>query len=680
MKDLIKDASLLSSPIVSLEDCLHIIEVKKHKIKDSNVPTYLSEVLTKLPNGLIHKDETGMGATTLELETLRNSIIVEPIKITASSKAHSHSLKTGNKVLYVGSETKYHPKPTSANDIKTYLSDPRIPIKKIIVVADSLPKVINAIGKDVFKDFFLLLDEIDSFQLDSSFRRSMEKCIDLYKKFDKDKRAMVSATLIDFSDKELQSETKTVITYETKTNRQIEIIKSQTKELLGNIIDTISSIHSLYPNEKILVAFNSVKGNVSLAENLKSSGVFKDGDIKILCSKNSKEKAGIYYHELDSDILPGKINFITSAYFTGFDINERYHLISVSANKINSHSLSDNRLKQIAGRCRNPNGLISETIIHDIANFKDDYEHPTLESILKTAETELKTLECINNHFKKIPALNNLRQNVSDQIVSVLEKGGVSFVRKNIQTQEPEISYLNIDAFLENANTKYNIYKEYPLLSDLLSKQGHVVKSIQKNSSTLVQLVNTEEVEKEKKTLTVIQILKNNLTHKLLIELVKSDKLNSFQKKIVSTYIDYYEYIDRDILLNELETRAKKNDSRALNNFKLSAHFCISAPGDLYKSRMNKYFPIGSKLTSAEILQRLNFVFVECHITKKIDKETSAVKFLKSHFKCTKDRLDKKFTIKNTNPLKLKIIKVKNEIEDTEAKEKEKLEFLLKQG
>jgi len=39
-----------------------------------------------LSHGLVHKEETGMGATTLELKANRNSIIVEPIKIKASSK------------------------------------------------------------------------------------------------------------------------------------------------------------------------------------------------------------------------------------------------------------------------------------------------------------------------------------------------------------------------------------------------------------------------------------------------------------------------------------------------------------------------------------------------------------------------------------------------------------------
>ena len=75
------------------------------KFKDTQEKqlTRLTDVLPELPSGIVFKDETGMGATTLELKSKRNSIIVEPIKITASSKAFEH------KFLYVGSPTKYHP-------------------------------------------------------------------------------------------------------------------------------------------------------------------------------------------------------------------------------------------------------------------------------------------------------------------------------------------------------------------------------------------------------------------------------------------------------------------------------------------------------------------------------------------------------------------------------------------
>ena len=58
---------------------------------------YLTDTIKELPHGIINKTETGIGATTLELNSERNSIIVEPLKVTASAKAEKHN------ALYVGS-------------------------------------------------------------------------------------------------------------------------------------------------------------------------------------------------------------------------------------------------------------------------------------------------------------------------------------------------------------------------------------------------------------------------------------------------------------------------------------------------------------------------------------------------------------------------------------------------
>ncbi len=148
-----------------------------------NRETKLGDVFDEMPSGLVMKAETGLGATTLELKSNRNSIIVEPIKITASSKAKMHN------ALYVGSATKMHPTGCSNLVIKAYIEHKKIINKKIIVVADSLERVISTIGESVYSDYFLMIDEIDSFQLDSSYRYSMENSLDFYKNFPKKKQS-----------------------------------------------------------------------------------------------------------------------------------------------------------------------------------------------------------------------------------------------------------------------------------------------------------------------------------------------------------------------------------------------------------------------------------------------------------------------------------------------------------
>ena len=82
-------------------------------------------------------------------------------------------------------------------DLEEYLNDKKYKFKKIILVIDNLKKLINDIGNDIF-NYFLLFDEIDYMQGSSSYRINMELGLDIGKI--QGNFALVSATLIDFSD------------------------------------------------------------------------------------------------------------------------------------------------------------------------------------------------------------------------------------------------------------------------------------------------------------------------------------------------------------------------------------------------------------------------------------------------------------------------------------------------
>ena len=661
VKQLIKQECLISDKVTSTisDENVHQIIIKK----DGNNQTYLSDVLVELPHGLVHKDETGMGATSLELRTPRNSIIVEPIKITASSKAKSHTKSPSEKVLYVGSETKFHPNKITKAEIVAYINNPKILHKKIIVVADSLYRVIDAIGDNVFKDYFLLLDEVDSFQMDSTFRKSMDECIEYYKKFERSNRCMLSATMIDFSDPELNREEKTVIEYDKTTPRNIHLIRSSTTELIENAADKIVEILNDNPDNKIMVAFNSVARSFEIAEYLNSSSIIKESDIKILCSKASKSKVTKYYSELDNELLPSKVNFVTSAYFSGFDLKEDYHLISVSSNKSLGRSLSDKRLKQIAGRCRTPNKILSETVIYDLANFNDDYIQPTKESLLADAQSQIDSLKCIERQYSKSPILKRIHNVLVDQIIETLENNKSRFIKKDKKTGKVDISYLNIDAYLENSTTHFELYNTKEQIYDKLKSQNHNVSREFKKSNTLVPKIDIDKKDRELKFKEVIAKLRSNPNDMDLQMLLESDQLDSFQKKIITQYRKLSFYIDSDNLIDNIEKAGQ--DARALNNLFRSANYSILATGSLYKSRMLKFFPIGKKLTADEIIHRVNSYQTECHFSFDLDTIVKAKRFLNIYLiVSTKNRKDGKYLIKGENPYNLKINKLTPEIED----------------
>ena len=60
----------------------------------------------------------------------------------------------------------------------------------------------------------------------------------------------------------------------------------------------------------------------------------------ILCSEASIKEAGEYFAPKlgDNNTLPARINFATCCYFTGIDIEDSYHLITVSDVR-RSHSM-----------------------------------------------------------------------------------------------------------------------------------------------------------------------------------------------------------------------------------------------------------------------------------------------------------------------------------------------------
>lgn len=77
---LIKNLELIVEQVVAEDKTTFVL---KQDVK-------LSEAFYFLPAGRINKMETGIGATHLELNSLRNSIVVEPLRITAQSKSNKN--------------------------------------------------------------------------------------------------------------------------------------------------------------------------------------------------------------------------------------------------------------------------------------------------------------------------------------------------------------------------------------------------------------------------------------------------------------------------------------------------------------------------------------------------------------------------------------------------------------
>lgn len=158
--------------------------------------------MDKMPHGIVDKQLAGIGATTLEIKSKRNSIIVFPTKILAYNKW----LRSKTKLQYVGGKINEERDTTSIQEIRDYLFDEKIAYKKFLVVADSLYKLLKVIQKEHYKDYFLMIDEVDMLQSESNYRPRLESLIDQYFEFPPKNRCLVTATLRDFSNPRLQQE------------------------------------------------------------------------------------------------------------------------------------------------------------------------------------------------------------------------------------------------------------------------------------------------------------------------------------------------------------------------------------------------------------------------------------------------------------------------------------------
>lgn len=134
--------------------------------------SFLSDVIKELPhNCILNKGVTGCGGTTVEIRSKRNSIILVPTKNLVINKTQSENIFG----LMGG---------VSDKELFDYLE--RNTIKKIIATYDALPRLINIIGKKIYSDYFLLVDEYHILFTSYSYRREAIRFIlNNYSSFEK---------------------------------------------------------------------------------------------------------------------------------------------------------------------------------------------------------------------------------------------------------------------------------------------------------------------------------------------------------------------------------------------------------------------------------------------------------------------------------------------------------------
>ena len=125
----------------------------------------------------------------------------------------------------------------------------------------------------------------------------------------------------------------------------------------GELKDVIYTMLNSDNNHHICIFYNSV-GDIK-----KLLGQLNDDRIEVLCSSQSKNKVGKYYSDKFND--KKKLHFMTSAYFTGFDIwCDDCKCVIVTSNEFDYMTISDRDIKQIIGRFRMKGGDVRHSDNH----------------------------------------------------------------------------------------------------------------------------------------------------------------------------------------------------------------------------------------------------------------------------------------------------------------------------
>ena len=352
------------------------LELKLVEIRDNQ---YMSDLYPDgLPsNAIIDKTLTAKGATTCELDeryAKRNSIIIEPNIPVIDSK----QVKYPNLLGVREGVTDY--------DVKKYLLDKSIRYKKIIVTPESYSKVKKAAeyaGVNLFKDFFLLIDECEKVVQDANFRPDI--VLPFFDFFSFDNKALISATplspkLKGFTNHSF-SHIKIVPTYDYKKNLSLIGTNNVQLEFLKQI--------SLNDNKKAIF-LNSPEYAKTLIEK---------ADIrnhsKIYCSnqENAINKLHEEGYKASDSFVSGEIleqySFFTSRFYSAVDLDtpDKPDIIMVTDCLSKAQTMIDpfTHSVQITGRFRSGIGSITH-----ITNWKEDLKPKSREEIIEDMEAQRK--------------------------------------------------------------------------------------------------------------------------------------------------------------------------------------------------------------------------------------------------------------------------------------------------
>ena len=405
---------------------------------------YLSEVLSKLPLGILNKNQTNVGGSHMALNSPENYILVAPTRDLIDNKL----AQPNNSIfelfgVYGG---------VSRVAFKNYICNNEL--HHILVTYDSLPKLIKwleALDINAY-DYNILYDEYHLLLTEMRYRsRAVETLVRIATRFRHYTFMSATPVIEQFLPSVLAELPYTIVKW---TNTR-------------NIIPTRFSTHCVYRTtvrllqdfsngqlleekqvEEFFVFTNSVKGIKQILDTAK----LDPSEVKVVCANTIRNSQILDNYEIST--MTGenrKYNFFTSKGFQGCDLYSTSGLTIVVSDSKKKHTLTDiqTALYQINGRIKNEDNVFRDKLFHV---YSTGYVTLTEEDFLKEKEELINTATQLvddqNSKTEELRLLYKNRLNIEND-----------FIVFNDETKEYEYSELKQKFYEYNYYLTQHTYK-----------------------------------------------------------------------------------------------------------------------------------------------------------------------------------------------------------------------------
>ena len=561
---------------------------------------YLSDIMNEIPsNCILSKRIPGCGATTLELDTNRSSIIVVPNVPVIVSKCNKYDNLLG---VYEG---------VSQSQIIEHLTNN--PTRKIMTTPESFCKVKSACEKcniNIYTDFFLLMDECHQLIKDVDYRIDIVMPMNDFFLFNR--KALVSATPIGFSDPRFEENHFEIIEITADYDYRQKITVTQTY----NIAKAVSQYLENH-NGTICFFINSVVEIYSL---MKHFDLLEDSAVYCAPKSRGKLKAEYgftnAYTEWSAETMK-KYNFFTGRFFTAFDLELPYKpdlvMITDPYNAEYTMLDVDTDCIQICGRFRN--GINSATHIYRV--------NP--EIIAKSREQVEWEISAHEFAYTTIQTLYNNADNKESRFAfgAVLEtlpfrKFQYSDFTKNWFAIDNEINEVLVQSQYQSYLLIEEWYKDCHFFNPTFTKC-----EFNENDEKLKIVKKCRSVkDKRRKMVQLLSEIKEPYSEYAL------DYINSI-RSIDPVIVDAYEVLGKERIGELKYNQRKMNEEMILAQRK----------GNKVIKLIKNTFNVGCKYTNQKITEELTRIFDLLHIHP--EKEITS-KMIKDYYQVVEWRSKKK--------------------------------------